>query len=411
MCGATCDDVVWKAQGNVAIVKVSTESRCIIMANSPAGLNGSLTATLSGYVATKQINGCKIDSLTVEPNKPEYENTTSVVGPALGFYAKPDDGHADCPMDITWEIDSGAGTLYPNGKSAIFTPNLKMETRVIKAKDARSGETGDAGVSVIPLDFTISDVHTPSEDAEPMGADSFISVDTIYGTAVITPLAAHATFKSNIQWNVTYTDEDGTLLPSEKAGEFATWMPNPPIVPPGRFPYVLKYEINAKVTVNGYTIKTSPKNIQQDRRDALRQEYTGHDVNVPPIPPRADIIDISSYTSTNFPFAEVNSGFYPDLMIFKIVQHLEHIRTAIGNQTMKVTSGFRDPSKNAATRDADRYSAHQFGRAADIALRDWNGDEVADSRDQDYIYNFVIAEGGTTEPFYKTPTWVHMQWK
>jgi len=381
---------------------------------------GSLTATLAGYVATKQINGCKATEVTVSARK--YD-TTSVKGPALAFDAVTTP--PECPAEIVWTIEPGAGKIEGNGKSATFTPNITQaeapRLRTITATDTRNAEAtpGTAVVRVEPLSIEITSVTTPSEattvPAVYRGTDSFISIDQIQGTATISPPAAQDVFKGQIQWDVSITDNDGTLIPSGQAGESAVWMPNPPILPPGRFPYLLKYEINAKVTANGYPVNASPKNIQQDRRDALRQEYTGHDVNVSPIPSRANILDAGTYAgtypNTNFSFSEVNKGFYPDLIIFHITQHLDNIRAAIGNQTMSVTSGFRNPSKNFVLEGAHHYSAHQFGRAADIALRDWNGDGVANRVDQEYMKDFVEEEGGTTEPFDDTPTWVHMQWR
>jgi len=441
-----CDDFVWSSAGDVQIV--GGNQGCSITARSPNSEGGSLTVT---YANTKQINGCKVTDVTIspiplQPGATPYA-TTSVKGPDLKFEAKTIP--SECAADLVWTIEPGAGTIAGSGKSATFTPNIKQEEaprlRTITAKDNRSGKTGTAVVRVEPLSIEITDVITPSE-SEPVPIDyrwkdSFISLDQIQGIAQISPPAAHDVFKGNIQWEVSETEADGTLIPTGKYGEEAAWKPNPPVKPFSRFPYKLRYRINAKLVFPDLTVGATAYNIMQDMRDGLRQEYTAHDVNVPPVPERKDIVDVGQYVDPgNFSFNEVNSGTYPDLMIFKIAQQLQDVRRDLllvrqdGEEGLHVNSGYRNPGYNQTLESigAKHNSNHQFGVAADIAVQDFNNDKKTPYREQ--VGNKIILhegvlnafnedadwgiladiaeqnEAGYIEPYEITGTWVHMEW-
>lgn len=77
---------------------------------------------------------------------------------------------------------------------------------------------------------------------------------------------------------------------------------------------------------------------------------------------------------------------------------------------MPVNSGYRNPTWNAQIQGAAAESFHIYGRAADIANRDWNNDGRIDRRDQVLMQGLVEDAGGRVENLARTPTWVHMQW-
>jgi hypothetical protein len=396
-------------------------------------------------VATKQINGCRVQTVTVLPDIEEYQNTTSVKGPALGFHAVT--APEDCVADLEWRISGSAGTLSGSGKTATFTPTVRQAAApadaVIVANDKRdtTGKTfGTAKVFVEPLRVNIRDVVTPCESlADPYKCDnSFISLDQIQGIAQISPPAAHDVFKGNIQWEVSETEADGTLIPTGKYGEEAAWKPNPPVKPFSRFPYKLRYRINAKLVFPDLTVEATAYNIMQDMRDGLRQEYTAHDVNVPPVPERKDIVDVGQYVDPgDFPFNKVNSGLYSDLMIFKIAQELQNVSDELFSEREDsggiaiVNSGYRNPAKNITIDDAAINSNHQFGAAVDVKVEDFNNDtklpwrvkvdgkwvvksdaknEEGIDKDWDMLRKIAEANGAKVENYAKTGTWVHMEW-
>ena len=84
---------------------------------------------------------------------------------------------------------------------------------------------------------------------------------------------------------------------------------------------------------------------------------------------------------------------------------------------MVVTSGYRCPIHNAAIGGAAE-SQHIYGTAADIAVRDWDGNGATDvdndgiDDDWETLRDAAIAAGATfVEPFVLTGTWVHMDWR
>jgi len=185
-----------------------------------------------------------------------------------------------------------------------------------------------------------------------------------------------------------------------------------PTSPNGRgFP--LSYRIRASVTINNITYTSLATYTTQDERDQCRQEYI--DMNKARIPQRNEFVNAQTYVNPgHFPFNEININQQYRWAVFTIAQHLENIRTVLTNQPcsdlMSVNSGYRNPIRNASIPGSAANSWHIYGRAADIANRDWNNDGRIDIDDQRKMQTLVIAEGGNTEPFHLTPTWVHMEW-
>ena len=179
-----------------------------------------------------------------------------------------------------------------------------------------------------------------------------------------------------------------------------------PVAPDGRGG-PLKYLVAARLEIEGSVI-TKEDSIKQDELDQCRQEYI--DLNKHFLPGREEFVNEGTYVDPgHFPFSEINTGDY-SWAIFTIAQHLENIRNAIGSQNMPVNSGYRNPVHNANIGGATE-SRHIYGDAVDIALRDYNNDGKVDREDWVYMRNAAYTEGATyIEPFYLTPTWIHMDW-
>lgn len=64
------------------------------------------------------------------------------------------------------------------------------------------------------------------------------------------------------------------------------------------------------------------------------------------------------------------------LNLARLAEMLERIRTALGNRTIQITSGYRSPTLNQRIRGSVT-SAHMDGRAADIVVRGMSALQVA----------------------------------
>ncbi len=214
------------------------------------------------------------------------------------------------------------------------------------------------------------------------------------------------TYNSNIEWIINGT---GTPTQPSNGNDVSLTISVPPIpaAPNGRG-YPLSFDIKAKLKIDTAEYTSDITTIHQDERDQCRQEYI--DMNKATKPARSAFVNAQTYTNPgNFSFSEINSGTFT-WAIFTIAQHLQNIRAAIGNQSMPVNSGYRNPIHNAAIGGAPE-SRHIYGDAADIGLQDWNGDGTTDQDDWTLMYNAAHNEGAwVEEPFSLTPTWVHMDW-
>ena len=58
--------------------------------------------------------------------------------------------------------------------------------------------------------------------------------------------------------------------------------------------------------------------------------------------------------------------YFVPAAIIRLAQALEGLRTKLGNESLKLSSGFRSPFHSMYQRDPDKKSAHRFGTATDI---------------------------------------------
>lgn len=162
------------------------------------------------------------------------------------------------------------------------------------------------------------------------------------------------------------------------------------------------YEVTARLEY-GDSVFYSPvrERISQDEKDQCRQEYI--DMNKTHEPGRSEFKDPTTYVyppSIDFFFSEINSGTY-GWAIFTIAQKLQDIRNEI-NTTMTVNSGYRNPIRNAEVTTA-KNSPHIYGEAADIS--------VSSKENWKSLCYVAVKHGACIEPYYLTPTWIHMDWR
>ena len=202
------------------------------------------------------------------------------------------------------------------------------------------------------------------------------------------------------------------------AGMTAQFSVNPPPASNGRGA-PLSYRIRATLTVNGQQ-QSQTNYATQDEIDQCRQEYIDMGKNT--VPHRGDFVSAATYVDPgSFAFHEINSGDY-SVAVFAIAQHLQNIRNQFGHP-MAVNSGYRNPVHNMNLPGSAPESRHIYGRAADIDVRDFNGDGVVNGHisvdanfgscgdDWALLANEAVTEGPSyIEPWSQTGGWVHMEW-
>lgn len=118
-----------------------------------------------------------------------------------------------------------------------------------------------------------------------------------------------------------------------------------------------------------------------DELDRLRNEYIVAPKGPRPVPPRSAFSQGKG--SPNFSFAAMNTGDYSWAIISdRLLAALEGIRADIGNKSLILTSGYRNPVANDSEPDSVPDSRHQYGDAADVTPTDLNGDGAISKADQ-----------------------------
>ncbi|RYD84041.1 MAG: PEGA domain-containing protein [Verrucomicrobiaceae bacterium] len=133
----------------------------------------------------------------------------------------------------------------------------------------------------------------------------------------------------------------------------------------------LKYRFIAR-TIDDL-LESQPKELSQDRRSQIRQEYVDkrriHPSFIRPTPPRNEIVDGSSFPNVaNFRFSDfaAYSDFSPSPAVIEdSVNIAQTLRDAWG-APLRVTSGWRNPRRNDSLPDAVVNSYHQTGNAVDL---------------------------------------------
>lgn len=213
------------------------------------------------------------------------------------------------------------------------------------------------------------------------------------------------TYNSNIEWIINGT---GTPTQPSNGNDVSLTISVPPIpaAPNGRG-YPLSFDIKAKLKIDTAEYTSDITTIHQDEIDQCRQEYI--DMNKATKPTRAQFVNAMTYQNPgHFSFNEINSGSY-SWAIFSIANNLENIRTDIGNMTMTVNSGYRNPIHNANI-GGKPESRHIYGLAADIAVIDYNGDGNVNKTDWDILATAAQQADAWVEPYTDTGYWVHMDW-
>jgi len=167
----------------------------------------------------------------------------------------------------------------------------------------------------------------------------------------------------------------------------------------------LAYRISAGITVEEITY-LAMITIVQDERDQCRQEYI--DMSKTKVPNRGEFSNGGG--SDHFTFGELNSGHYSwAILTSALYAGLEATRTNYG-YPMDVSSGYRNPIRNAELPGSATESQHIYGLAADIYVRDLNGNGEIERSEWDVLKDAAVLAGAWVEPWEDTGTWVHMDW-
>lgn len=232
-------------------------------------------------------------------------------------------------------------------------------------------------------------------------------------TALVHPESLAADNNPNIEWEL---EDDpakagSTPLPtgvSSLRGNQVTVTINIPKVPAGRNWNTLNYRVRAKVNIDGSYIYSDWRTFAQDERDMLRQQYI--DMGKDKVPARTEFINSGSSTYFRLSEGACKCGHHT-YHLWSIMSNLDSVRTNLG-YSMTVNSGYPCPIYNANIRPTPgaKNSQHIYGKAADIAVQDFNGDGKANSKDWNRLAT-AAASASYIEPYEDTRTWVHMDWR
>jgi hypothetical protein len=140
---------------------------------------------------------------------------------------------------------------------------------------------------------------------------------------------------------------------------------------------------------------------------ALVDEYLNTLYGQTWVPDCADII--TPVGSANFSVGEINQdndyGNYWTITRQSLLTGLENVRAAAGNQSMSLSSGYRNPAYQyrRTPNHVNLNSRHTRGDAADVTETNTTRRALLRSTGHQY--------GACVEPFRLTPTWVHLDWR
>ncbi|MFB3904471.1 MAG: D-Ala-D-Ala carboxypeptidase family metallohydrolase [Acidobacteriota bacterium] len=166
----------------------------------------------------------------------------------------------------------------------------------------------------------------------------------------------------------------------------------------------ISYGVTASINVDTTHRQSSEAVVTQDGIDKLRQQYLDMQKNSVP--------DCGNFApdrppTPHFEFSEGACDCRQhQWQLWLIMDNLEAVRGSFGD-AMVVNSGYRCPIHNSHQPGAAVNSRHIYGMAADIDVRDFNGDGQVNRADWDILANAATAHGAVLEDYDQTRTWVH----
>ncbi len=243
---------------------------------------------------------------------------------------------------------------------------------------------------------------------------TIVGENEIQLTATIQPTSLADTNNPNVEWEIEDDPAVAGVTPdpdvSALRGNQVTITIGIPLVPEGRNYHKLNYRVRAKVNINKEEIFSEWRTFEQDEIDMLRQQYI--DMGKDSVPNRDEFINTGS--STHFQLSEgaCRCGHH-NYHLWSIMNRLDNVRENLGHP-MTVNSGYRCPLHNAsASVGGVANSRHIYGDAADISVRDFNGDGLANQTDWRILRDAANSADTPSyiEPYNQTRTWVHMDWR
>ncbi len=431
-----------------AAVPLIVGTNNITISSSAAKSNDS---TVSLHVLKNLCNDCSLDtSLTMTGSK-----TAQVVGvdfqmPAKIYILIDENGYLVQDKAITYSILPNTYTaataqffIYKNNKLAAVMQTLTQgsptatiargfwfdktstyEAQVVLNYGYKSEIWSDRKTLTVTDTWArITDVDTPCDNLVIQNpcVDSFVALRPVNNVRPGESVTATAEAKNGaidisdqITWTCTGDDTDSgaCTISTDSPGSTMTFIPNPPPADTGRTK-PLAYQVKAQITVEGQTYEDT-KTIKQDDLDQLRQEY--QDMNKDIKPERSQFVNAQIYQNPlgHFPYDSIKSnGDINTWAIFTIEENLENVRVQIGNQDMIVNSGYRTPIKQLQESPQYPNGRHMYGDAADIKVKDFNGDLIVDENDWIFLRNAAKAKNACVEPVSVSGTYsyVHMDWR
>jgi hypothetical protein len=130
---------------------------------------------------------------------------------------------------------------------------------------------------------------------------------------------------------------------------------------------------------------------------SLQQEYVDADCDVPPASAFQNETQYNANSAANYTFAELSNGHTYAIITEELKFGLDQMVNLLDGYVPRVTDAYRSPTDNEATGGSASCSAHTYGLAADISIRDESGNFSCT------LWNmFAEAADGWIEPWTET---------
>lgn len=278
-----------------------------------------------------------------------------------------------------------------------------------RAAKAQMGEQWHCDPPPARLELALLTIGRDPQTASPI-TKSFVStsVDSVEINATATLLSECES--PALKWHVAIPKYD---LSKSYTNEYAiSPAMNIPQFPGGNRGAECKVKVNAQLFCKGTFADDFAYNIGQSDQDQLRQEYI--DMKKTAVPQREDLVaDVHTkhFDLNQFNTSQKAGGGRYDSILCRILPQLEAVRHAAGDVSMHINSGYRNPFKNGNTDGSGRESPHIYGRAADIAMADFNADGKTNKDDRVLMEEAARNAGACIEPWRRTSSWIHMDWR
>jgi hypothetical protein len=300
------------------------------------------------------------------------------------------------------DVLTDIGEKLTGHREGILCPKTQKFLKAVVEKKGKVSNLNKTGLEIKAISLPNDNVSFTTKESE----------NKIHVVAVISFKDIPKDNEKNIEWEIQSDPESQYKADIPKIddikGNDVNIIINIPNAINGRDWKPIKYQIRAKLNYQSQVYVSEWKKIVQDEKDMLRQQYI--DMSKNKIPARSEFVNAGKSKYFTLTEGACNCGKH-SYHLWSIMDKLDDVREKMG-QSLVVNSGYRCPQKNTNTSGSAKESQHMYGAAADIGVRDFNADGKSDKDDWNTLKKKAEeADVSYIEPFDKTGTWVHMDWR